>query len=80
MKLQTDLNQRERRKFAAQARALAEAASKLATALEAEDDVAAFVQLISVTIGGGFSELLEVFAAAAEVSKAVGDLDRNERS
>jgi hypothetical protein len=74
---QTDMNQRERRRFASQLRGVADAATKAAAALEAEDDSMAMVQCMIFAISGGKlqEELLNIFKDSAEVAKAKEELD-----
>jgi hypothetical protein len=68
--LVTDMNDRERTKFATKARMLSESTSKLAEALESNngDDSEALVYLTIVSLSGEFiNELAKIFAKAAGV-------------
>ena len=78
--MMTDLNTRERRKYAESAREIAKAASEFAEAIEAEDDANALTSyLIMSLLGAGMmNELKDVFLQAAEVAKARAELEKNE--
>lgn len=80
MVIQTDMNQRERRKYADQLRKVGEAATKAAEALEAEADEDAMIQILSFSLIGGSlqKELLEIYKDAADASKASSDLEKGE--
>jgi hypothetical protein len=76
--IQTDLNQRERQRFAKSLRMISKAASKCADALEAEDDPTAMVQMILMAMGSHSiqDELLKVFTDAAKVHEATQEIDK----
>lgn len=69
--MHTDLNQRERRRYGRMLRDLAEAATKCADAIEAEDDQTVLVQLILISLQGPTigQELSDVFIKETEASK-----------
>ena len=76
-RLQTDLNQRERQKYAALLRSGSEACLLGASALEDEDDTAAMIQvtILSLTLQPTMAELRKVFLEAAQLLKASHDLE-----
>jgi hypothetical protein len=78
--MQTDLNQRERQRFAATLRSMSKAAEECADALEAEDDSTAMVQWIILSLSGSglTSDLQKVFMAAADAAKAASELANGE--
>lgn len=60
----TDMNQRERDRYAAQAEKCAESATKLAKSLRAGDDTTALLHTVMLSLSGNFlNELHDVFAA-----------------
>lgn len=75
--MQTDLNQRERRRYASQMRAMARSLEQCAPALESEDDIGALAALIVWSMLGPevVKELTSVFKETAEVERAKRDLD-----
>ncbi len=79
--MQTDLNQRERQRYAKQLRTLSEAAGKAAVALEAEDDVRFVIQYLILGILGGtlITELKPIVEAAASAAKATEELEKGEQ-
>lgn len=76
----TDLNQRERQRYANALRQTGPAIGKLADALEAEDDTSALVEYLVLSLGlnGTMRELGTVLVNTAEVLKATADLDNEE--
>ena len=65
----TDLNDRERKRYATQLDSLATAATKAAEALRNGDDNGAVVQVAIVGLTGRIiNELVDVFMSAAEAS------------
>lgn len=61
----TDLNQRERARYAGALEKMADSARALAQALRDGDDTAAVVQLVGVSLSGAMlNELTDVFQAA----------------
>lgn len=73
---QTDLNQRERQKYAEELQLASDAALKLAEALLSEDDDTAMIQYIIFSFASaGMRELGKVFTAAADAAKMVSELD-----
>lgn len=75
--LQTDMNQRERRKYAKSLRDVAEYAADGAAAIEAEDDTTAQLKVVQLSLIGASTtkELVQIFLDAAQVEKAKQQLD-----
>lgn len=74
----TDMNRRERVKFAKQAQSLAENSSNLAQALRADDDTQVLLHLTSAALSSSFiNELIDVFkdAVVAQVPDSPSTLD-----
>lgn len=70
-KFKTDLNERERARFAADARSIQEQAGKLADALDSDDDMKIAIEFALLTlVSGSLKELQEVILSAAKQAKS----------
>ena len=70
MAITTDLNQRERAKFAEMARAVSKHAATLADAIEADDDTKLMIEFMIFSIAASsLNELQEILIASLEVVK-----------
>ena len=68
MTMVTDMNDRERKRYAKQIEAHIEACTELLNALRASDDMKALIALVRVSLDGRFvNELIEVFQGAENV-------------
>lgn len=80
MTLSTDLNHRERQRFAEELLKVADSAREAATALLAEEDSKAMIHYIIMSLAGGSvaKELQAIFQAAVDVAKATEELEKGE--
>ncbi len=73
---ETDLNQRERRRYAAQLRSMARNSERAARALEAEDDDKAMIEVVTLGLRGRVvTEITEIFSQAVDVAVAAAAFD-----
>ncbi|MDP8928644.1 MAG: hypothetical protein M3O70_08750 [Actinomycetota bacterium] len=73
---ETDLNQRERRRYAKALRDIARNSERAARALESEDDDKAMIEVVTLGLRGRVvNEITEIFSQAVDVAVAASAID-----
>ncbi len=76
MFVETDLNQRERRRYAAALRSIARNSERAARALEAEDDDKAMIEVVLLGLRWRvLNEITEIFSESVDVAVAASAID-----